>query len=188
MGILADRLNTMTFRVMSPDQTVRLYVTGGGMLHIEFSRGSLDIHTEASMSHELSAAFTTMMRGQAKKRRDILLAAVSEIDDVDPELPPAEPPAPLHAADAARRRFHRELQQLAATGRSPRAAVTIRRVPVDLMEVKLRKGTLQRWSGEEVVAEIQAALADLGRDYHQRVNLLRRSMLTPTGRSEEPRI
>ena len=84
MGILADRLNTMTFRVMSPDQTVRLYVTGGGMLHIEFSRGSLDFHTEASMSHELSAAFTAMMRGQAKKRRDILLAAVSEIDDVDP--------------------------------------------------------------------------------------------------------
>lgn len=186
MGILADRLNTMTFRVMSPDHSVRLYMTGGGLLHIEFSRGSLDVHTEASMSHELSAAFTRMLRGQAKKRRDILFESVSEVDDIDPELPTAEPPPPLHAADRDGERFNRELRQLVATGRSPRSAVTIRRVPVDLMEVKLRKGTLQRWSGEEIVAEIQAALSNLGRDYHERLGALRRSLLD--GRIEEPRV
>lgn len=188
MGILADRLNTMTFRVMSPDRTVRLYVTGGGLLHIEFSRGSLDGHTESSMSHELSAVFTRMLRGQAKKRRDILLESVSEVDDIDPDLPPAEPPEPNHVADTSRERFYREVRELTACGRSPRAAVTIRRVPVDLMEVKLRKGTLQRWSSEEVVAEIQAALADLGRDYHKRLDLLRRSLHDAAGRSEEPRV
>lgn len=185
MGILADRLNTMTVRVMSPDQTVRLYVTGGGQLHIEFAKGSLQHHTEASLSKQLSISFTRMMRGRKQKTEEILRAVLAETSTPEPDLAPAPPPPARDADDPANARFAAEQAQITGEGRSPRACVTVRRQPEDVMELRLRKGSLQRWNDEEVIAEIQAALVAMEKDYRKNLAALRQEVFATTHRAKE---
>lgn len=174
MGILADRLNTMTVRVMSPDATVRLYLTGGGQLHIEFAKGCLNEHTESSLATQLGHVFTKALRRQRHDMAKLVRETISEMDvdedDTFRGTSPTPPPAPRA------RRIEAAAASITALGRSPRSCVTIRRIPGEIMDVKVRKGTLQRFSGEEVTVEVHAALNAVSADHQRQLTQLRREI------------
>ena len=164
MGILAERLNTMTVRVASPDDTVRLYLTGGGALHIEFARGSLEQHTESSLSKQLSHVCTAALRRQRSQMaatvRDVVADLDTDEDDRFTKERRTPPPASKQPA-------------ITAQGRSPRSIVTVRRIPGDIFDVKVRKGTLERYNGDQLTVEFHGALSAASADYQRQLAELR---------------
>ncbi|ADD40587.1 hypothetical protein [Stackebrandtia nassauensis] len=173
MGILADRLNTMTVRVTSPDDTVRLYLTGGDQLHLEFAKGSLDQHTETSLSKQLSHVCTAALR---KRRQTMAATARKLIVDMDADEDdtfarrPRRPMARPAAANLA----------ITAKGRSPRSLITIRRIPGDIFDVKIRKGSLGRFNGDQLTVEFHGALRATAADYQRQLAELREKQGGPS--------
>ncbi|MGH8877464.1 MAG: hypothetical protein ACRD0P_09005 [Stackebrandtia sp.] len=162
MGILAERLNTMTVKVASPDDTVRLYLTGGGQLHIEFARGSLEQHTESSLSKQLSHVCTSALRRQRQRMSATVREVIEDIDtDEDDRFAKTRrPPSPKQPA-------------ITALGRSPRSLVSVRRIPGDIFDVRVRKGTLERYNGEQLTVEFHGALRAASADYQRQLAELR---------------
>ena len=164
MGILAERLNTMTVRVASPDDTVRLYLTGAGQLHVEFARGSLEQHTESSLSKQLSHVCTAALRKQRRQMSAAVREMVSAMDDdEDDRFAKSHRPPPAPAKEPA----------ITALGRSPRSLITMRRIPGDIFDVKVRKGTLERYNGEQLTVEFHGALSAATADYQRQLAELR---------------
>lgn len=177
MGMFADRLNTMLVKVSSPDDTVRLYLTGGGQLHLEFASGSLERHSESSLSTQLSHVCTVALRRKARGMATVVRQVLDEVDVDEDDTFTGGAPAPPGRKTAVRRRLGEAAAGITAVGRSPRACVTARRIPGDIMDIKLRKGTLQRWSSEEVAVECYGALAAVAADHRRQLTELRRTIL-----------
>lgn len=160
MGTLADRLNTLTVRVASPDDTVRLYLTGGDQLHVEFAKGSLDQHTEPSLAKQLSHVCTTALRQRRQTMSTTARKMMSEMD-VDEDQTFARrrpPPRPVVNGPA-----------ITAVGRGPRSLVTVRRIPGEIFDVRIRKGTLGRFNGDQLTVEFHGALRAAAADYQRQL-------------------
>ncbi len=147
MDTLPEHFNTVTFKAVSPDDTVRLYLTGGGALHIEFVRDFLDRHTDSSLSKQLSHVCTSMLR----KQRTAVPPEGGAVCD-RPAQQRSMPPATAEPS-------------ITALGRSPRAVVTARRIPGDIFDIKVRKGTLGRYNVEQLSVELHRALLEVSADY-----------------------
>lgn len=155
MGTLAERLNTMTIRAASPDDSVRLYITGIGALHIEFVKDALERHTASTLSKQLSHVCTVAMQ---QRHRQMLMASGGDTDtgvgEADgftrtrrPSFPDPDGPG------------------ITALGRSPEAVITVRRIPGGIFAVKVRKGTLGRYNAEQLAVELHRALLEASADY-----------------------
>lgn len=165
MGTLADRLNTMTVRVTSPDDTVRLYLTGGDQLHLEFARGSLEQHTEPSLSKQLSHVCTTALRQRSQTMTATARRLMAEMDvDEDRTFARNRRPPVRHRPSGP---------AITAVGRSPRSLITVRRIPGDIFDVKIRKGTLGRFNGDQLTVEFHGALRAAAADYQRQLAELR---------------
>ncbi|GIF11652.1 YbaB/EbfC family nucleoid-associated protein [Actinoplanes teichomyceticus] len=55
-------------------------------------------------------------------------------------------------------RYHQAVENIRATGRSPGETVTVTRDPDGELDVWIRPGTLRRLTGDQIAAEIRAAL------------------------------
>lgn len=168
MGNLADRLNTLTVRVASPDDTVRLYLSGANQLHVEFAKGSLEQHTEPSLSKQLSHVCTVALRRRQKTMTKTARKLMTEMDvDEDQTFarrPPPRRPETLRTPNRA---------AITAVGRSPRSLITVRRIPGDIFDVRIRKGTLGRFNGDQLMVEFHAALSAASADYQRQLAELR---------------
>lgn len=167
MGTLSDRLNTMSVKVVSPDETVRVAFTGGGHMHVEFSRGSLERHTEPSLSTQLSHVFTQTLRRRKREMSRMLRELVAEIDvDEDETFRAAEPAS--GAVVSRREVTETALEQITAMGRSARGLVTAKMTPGNFLDVKVRKGCLELHSAQELRVEVLAAVAAVTADFRRR--------------------
>ncbi|MGH8882916.1 MAG: MFS transporter, partial [Stackebrandtia sp.] len=77
---------------------------------------------------------------------EVVRRTIADVDIDEDDTFPSPPPAATNHTDTA---LTEAAATITALGRSPRGGVTVRRIPGDIVEVKLRKGTLQRWSGAE---------------------------------------
>src|SRR5690606_23975745 len=156
MGTRSDRLNTMSVKVVSPDETVRVAFTGGGQMHVEFSQGSLERHTEPSLSQQLSHVFTQTLRRRKRELTRILHDLVTEIDvDEDDTFAGRQPTggpgvSPREVTETA-------LEQITALGRSARGLITAKMTPGNFLDIKVRKGCLELHSAQELRVEVLAA-------------------------------
>ena len=153
MGTLAERLNTMAIRAASPDDSVRLYITGGGALHIEFVKDALERHTASTLSTQLSHVCTVAMR---QRHRQVLMASSGETD-----------PGAGEAEDSTHRPSFPDPEGpgITALGRSPEEVITVRRIPGGIFSVKVRKGTLGRYNAGQLTVELHRALLEASADY-----------------------
>ncbi|WP_324800134.1 hypothetical protein [Stackebrandtia sp.] len=156
----------MTVRVCSPDDTVRLYLTGGGQLHLEFARGSLLEHTESSLSKQLSHVCTMAVRRRRQGMATAVREAIADMDSDEDDTFTRQPP-PTRAAPSE--------PPITALGRSPRSLVTVRRIPGAIFDIKVRKGTLARFNAEQVIAEFHEAFNAAATDYKRQAAALRKS-------------
>ncbi|ADD41192.1 hypothetical protein [Stackebrandtia nassauensis] len=166
MGTLADRLNTMSVKVVSPDETVRVAFTGGGQMHVEFSQGSLERHNEASLSRQLSHVFTQTLRRRKRDMARMLRDLVAEID-VDEDETFSGGGAARDPVVSHRELMETALEQITALGRSRRGLVTARLTPGDFMDVHVRKGCLDLHSAQELRVEVLAAVAAVTADFRR---------------------
>ncbi|MGH8793745.1 MAG: hypothetical protein ACRDXX_14020 [Stackebrandtia sp.] len=179
MGVLAERLNAISVKVMSPDRTARLHVDGDGE-RLEFAPGSLEQHTEQTLSQQLTALYTAALRRQ----RDALDTVVSDtLAEMSAAADDESTPAPRRGAarDAAAERFDRQAAALTAEGRSPRGDVAVRRHGDERVELTVRKGAVGRWSPEQLVAEVRGALSAADADYRRAYVWLRRELQNDDG-------
>lgn len=147
----AERMRSLTVTAVSPRRTVRVTLTGTGPATVVLRPGTLDGHTAASLSAEVTAAFGAACRGR-RRAVDRLLR-----DAGTPCPAPGEPgrAASVHALD------------LSATSRAGGVTARWR----DGVEVSVAPGLLGgRGAAERVVeAEIEDAVRVLMHRYARSV-------------------
>lgn len=167
MGTLSDRLNTMSVKVVSPDETVRVAFTGGGQMHVEFSQGSLERHTEPSLSIQLSHVFTQTLRRRKSEMTRMLRDLVAEID-IDEDETFRDRETVRDPVVSRRELTETALEQITALGRSARGLVTATMTPGNFLDIKVRKGCLELHSAQELRVELLAAIAAVTADFRRR--------------------
>ena len=163
MGIIADRRNAMTIKVVSPDGRV-----GGkcgkdrNLTSLEFRPGSYARYTEEELEHQLAAVLKLLAEGYEKAWEQILIEAgrrpIRHPSQVDQEV---------------WKKYLTELPKITVVGAGPEKNIRFKTMGRVDYKCRLADGVINRIPEHEFAAQAVAASADLMRKFHFEMMLLK---------------
>jgi hypothetical protein len=154
MGLVRDRLATLSIDAQSPDGTINVSLSRAGGIKVALGQRIADQHTEESFEEQLEEALMAVLAGYEEATELIRSEARGG-------NPPADAASPFGKRRDAVKTAVEELQVKVT---SPRGFVAIEWVGRDDIVVALRAGTLHKLDNEALTQEINSTIKMLGRE------------------------
>jgi hypothetical protein len=162
MGEVADRLESVTVTVSSPDGNIEAHVVGGQPRSLTVRAGAYQRYSESDLAHQLARTAALLFVGRDREVQQIM---------EDAGLHRARQPS--EATDEAQRRYLSALPHIYATGQGPRGLVRLEATGLVQWHCDIAEGTLRQLSESEFVAEVMGAARDLLQNHRYETALLR---------------
>lgn len=165
MGRLADKLDALTVRALSPDRQIQGELRQRTKIDISFAaEGSYyEYKSEQSIAAQLSAVLNALIIG----RHEGFRAAVREVTDLTLDDHPHW--------DARRRRFREERDNAPLEGQSASGWLKVTSVGLRDAKATVAPGAFEELDASGFLAEVQSAIADLWKDQAMAMSYLRRT-------------
>lgn len=161
MGIVADRLKALTIRVTSPDANIQGKLNGRDV-RIQFRPDTYRDYDDPRLAHQLSRLLTLMATGYRRGHRQIMdeveLTSVTNPDD---------------ARSEAQRRYLEEVARLVVVGATSSGLVRVKSTGMRNWECRIADGTIAYLTENDFVAETEAAIQVLLRNYRREITFLK---------------
>jgi hypothetical protein len=175
VGEVADRLESLTVTVSSPDGNIEAQVIGGQPRSLTFRADAYQQYTEPTLAHQLARIATLLFVGRDREVRQIIEdAGLHRVRQ------------PSEAADEAQRRYLEEIRQIHAIGMGPRELVRFEATGMLDWRCDIADGTLRYLSEPEFIGEVMGAAQALLQHHRYETALLRNEHFG-SGRAEATR-
>ncbi|ADD44432.1 hypothetical protein [Stackebrandtia nassauensis] len=165
MGRLADTLDALSVRALSPDHRIQ------GQLHhrtkVDISFTSEDSYYEYKSEQAVAAQLSAVLNALIVGRNEGFCAAVREVTDLRLDDRPHW--------DARRRRFREERDGAPLEGQSAGGWLTVASVGLRDANATVKPGAFDELDASGFLIEVHSAIADLWKDQAMAMSYLRRT-------------
>jgi hypothetical protein len=158
MGVMADRLDSMVVRAVSPDRKIEATVVSRDQVSLRFGAGTYRRYDERTLEHQLARLATLVWVEYRRGYFQALSEATGEtIRGDEPE------------EDLQRRRFRQAQAEMVVRGVSAGGLIEVESTGLAQWRVTLERGITRRLTEEQFLSEARGAVAALLADYYMKM-------------------